>query len=71
MASPPPAHPFREVLDLYQTGLDLMRQNLQRSHPAAASGEIERLLHQWLLERPGAESGDCPGRPVDVNTRLA
>jgi hypothetical protein len=71
MAPPPLVHPFREVLDVYQTGLDLMRQNLRRRHPTAANEEIERLLHQWLLERPGAESGDCPGRPVDVTTRLA
>jgi hypothetical protein len=62
---------FRATLDLFETGLDLMRQNLRRSHPGAADEEIERLLHEWLLDRPGAESGDCPGRCVDVNTRLA
>jgi len=56
---------------LFETGLDLMRQNLRRSHPEAGDEEIERLLHDWLLERPGAESGDCPGRRVDGITRLA
>jgi len=65
------ADAFRTTLDLFDTGLDLMRQNLRRSHPEAGDEEIERLLHEWLLDRPGAESGDCPGRPVDVNTRLA
>ena len=48
-----------------------MRQHLAATHPKAADEDIERFLHKWLLERPGAESGDCLGRPVDVNTRLA
>lgn len=56
---------FRTTLDLFDTGLDLMRQNLRRSHPEAGDDEIERLIGEWLLDRPGAEFGDCPGRPVD------
>lgn len=73
MSSTPPslADVFRTTLDLFESGLDLMRQNLRRNHPAATDEEIDRLLGEWLLERPGAQSGDCPGRPVDVNTRLA
>jgi hypothetical protein len=62
---------FRTALDLFDTGLDLMRENLRRSHREAGDKEIERLLRAWLLDRPGAEAGDCPGRPVDVNSRLA
>ena len=62
---------FRTTLDLFQTGVDLMRQNLRRRHPNVSNEDIERRLGEWLQERPGAESGDCPGRPVDVNTRLA
>jgi hypothetical protein len=62
---------FRTTLDLFEAGLELMRQNLRRIHPKAADEDIERFLDEWLLERPGAESGDCLGRPVDVNTRLA
>lgn len=62
---------FRTTLDLFQTGVDLMRQNLRRRHPNADAHEIERLLQEWLLERPGAEAGDCPGRPIDVKSRLA
>ena len=68
---PSVADAFRATLDLFETGIDLMRQNLRRSHPEACDQEIELLVHEWLLDRPGAESGDCPGRPVDVNTRLA
>ena len=47
-----------------------MRQNLRRKHPAATHEDIERLLQAWLHERPGAEFGDCPGRPIDLDTRL-
>ena len=65
------AEAFQATLDLFETGIDLMRQNLRRSHPAAGDDEIERLLSEWLQTRPGAEAGDCTGRPVDVKTRFA
>ena len=73
MGSPSPAtiDLFRMTLDLFQTGVDVMRQNLRRRHPEADDEEIERLLGEWLQERPGSERGDCSGRPVDVNARLA
>ena len=61
---------LRTTLDLFNTGLDLMRQNLRRDHPQANEDEIDRRLRQWLQERPGAEAGDCPGRPVDLSARL-
>jgi Rv0078B-related antitoxin len=61
------ADAFRTTLDLFETGLDLMRQNLRRNYPDASEEEIEQLLNQWLHDRPGAEFGDCPGRPVDAN----
>jgi hypothetical protein len=65
------AQTFRATLDLFQTGVDLMRQNLRRRHPDATPQEIEQLLRLWLHERPGAEAGDCPGRSVNPFTRLA
>ncbi len=64
------AEAFRATLDLFQTGIDLMRQNLRRRHPEAAEDEIDRLLHQWMLERPGAEAGDSSGRALDVRSRF-
>jgi hypothetical protein len=63
--TPSAADAFRATLDLFDTGVELMRQNLRRSHPESGDDELERLLRDWLLVRPGAESGDCPGRPVD------
>jgi hypothetical protein len=62
-----PRDAFQTTLDLFQTGVDLMRQNLRRAHPQATEDEIDRLLGRWLRERPGAEHGDGPGRPVDLN----
>ena len=65
------AEAFRTTLDLFQTGIDVMRQNLRRRHPDASDEDVDELVREWLLERPGAESGDCPGRVIDVNSRLA
>jgi hypothetical protein len=65
------ADSFRTTLDLFEVGLDLKRQNLRRSHPTAGDEEIERLLREWLVDRPGAEFGDSFGRAIDVNTRLS
>lgn len=67
----PLADAFRTTLDLFQTGLDLMRQNLRRSLPTAGDEEVDRVLQEWLQKRPGAESGDCSGRAVDPDSRLA
>jgi hypothetical protein len=72
---PPPTPPslgdaLRTTLDLFDTGLDLMRQNLRRAHPEASDEEIDRLLRQWLHDRPGAEFGDFQGRPVDMSARI-
>lgn len=70
-ASSPVVEAFQATLDLFETGVDLMRQNLRRHRPGASEEEIEQLLHKWLVERPGADAGDCPGRPVDAATRFA
>ncbi|HSF14534.1 MAG TPA: hypothetical protein VLK65_03165 [Vicinamibacteria bacterium] len=58
-----PAERFRIAMDLFQTGVDLMRQNLKRQHPHATEDQIEELLRAWLRHRPGAEFGDSEGRP--------
>ena len=63
--APSIADAFRTTLDLFGTGLDLMGQNLRRRHPDAGDEEIERLLCQWLLDRPGAAARDCAGQTVE------
>ena len=63
------AEAFRTTLDLFETGVDLMRQNLRRAYPDETERDIDRRLREWLHHRPGAEFGDCPGRQVDLNAR--
>jgi hypothetical protein len=55
----------RQLLDLYQTSQDLMRQNLRRRHPGASEKEVEERLIAWSQHRPGAELGDVGG-PIRV-----
>lgn len=56
---------FRTALELFEAGVAIMRQNLRRRFPEAGEQEIAARLAQWLQERPGAEYGDCEGRPVE------
>jgi hypothetical protein len=58
------ARRLRLALDLFETGVAIMEQNLRREHPQATEEEIQEKLFQWLRHRPGAEDGDAPGRRV-------
>lgn len=58
-----PEEKLRLALDMFGSGVELMRQKLRREHPELASPDIERLLAQWVSTRPGAEHGDAVGRP--------
>ena len=62
------ADAFRTTLDLFETGLELMRQTLRRRYPDASDEEVEDRLGRWLRERPGAEWGDAPGRRVEIGS---
>ncbi len=59
---PPRAESLRQALDLFTTGVDIMRQNFRRATPDASPDDIERRLTAWLRTRPGAEAGDASGR---------
>ena len=65
----PAVDAFRTTLDLFDTGVALMRQTLRRRYPQAADSEIEQRLRDWLWHRPGAESGDAEGRRVTLDDR--
>lgn len=54
------------TFEMFELGVEMMAANLRRRHPHATPEEIERLLDAWLLERPGAETGDGPGTPVPL-----
>ena len=53
---------LRTALDLFEAGVEMMRQRLRRDHPDLAEREIAARLTAWLRERPGAEFGDAVGR---------
>jgi len=55
---------LRMALELFETGVEMMRQKLRRDHPGLADHEIEARVRAWLQERPGAEFGDAVGRRV-------
>ncbi|HUF25231.1 MAG TPA: hypothetical protein VMN81_13950 [Vicinamibacterales bacterium] len=67
----PVADALRGTLDLFQTGIELMRQNLRRRYPEESEEDIAQRLGEWLRDRPGAESGDSPGRRIDLGGRSA
>jgi hypothetical protein len=57
---------LRVAFDLFETGVEMRRQQLRRAHPERADSEIEELVGAWLRERPGAELGDAVGRPMTL-----
>ena len=59
-----PAQRLRIALDLFEFGVDMMRQRLRRETPEATESEIQTRLVAWLQQRPGAELGDGVGRPA-------
>jgi hypothetical protein len=63
------AEAFETTLGLFETGVDIMRQNLRRADPAASDEEIDRRLERWLHTRPGAENGDCAA-PTAAQTTI-
>ena len=54
------------AFEMFELGVEMMAANLRRRHAHASPEEIECLLDEWLLERPGAEMGDGPGVPVSL-----
>jgi hypothetical protein len=57
---------LRTALELAELAEQMMLQNLRRADPQATQDEIRRRLGEWLRHRPGAEAGDCPGKPVSI-----
>jgi hypothetical protein len=55
------------ALEMFDTGVDMMRQKFIRQNPKLSANEIESLLETWLGQRPGAEFGDAIGRSGDLS----
>ncbi|MCA9541708.1 MAG: hypothetical protein KC620_22580 [Myxococcales bacterium] len=56
------------AFDLFDAGVDMMRQTLRRRFPDEPDAAIELRLERWLQDRPGAEHGDACGplRPLSA-----
>ena len=50
-------------MDLFAAGEGMMRLKLARDNPTLGVEAVEKLLVEWLRQRPGAERGDCPPGP--------
>lgn len=58
------AERFQMALSLYELAEEMLRQKVRRQHPDASSDEIDRLVIEWWMRRPGAEHGDGPGQKI-------
>lgn len=59
-----PSEKLRIAMELAEVGYEMMREKLRREHPDESDEQIQERLTAWLHHRPGAEYGDCVGRPV-------
>ncbi|HEV8242282.1 MAG TPA: hypothetical protein VGS57_23140 [Thermoanaerobaculia bacterium] len=67
MSAPGPLDPqqaFQVVLELFDSSMDLMRQNLRRRYPDANDGEIEARFRRWLTkaDQPLSQAWAVRGR---------
>jgi hypothetical protein len=53
---------------MFEFGRRMQRMSLQRKHPDLDDVQIDDLMREWMLHRPGAEHGDCGG-PVSCRHR--
>ena len=56
------------TLEMFDLGVSIKEQNLHRENPGLSEKEIKIKLRKWLQTRPGAELGDCPGKPVSLES---
>ena len=69
MSRSSPAILLQATLELCDTGVRLMRQNLRRAAPEAPEEEIDRRLREWLRERPLVSPRETALRIVAPETR--
>ena len=48
------------TLNMFESGLTLMRERLRRLHPKLSQSKLEKKLIEWLAKRPP----DAPGKIV-------
>lgn len=52
-----PADRLEAALEMWEDGVQLMRENLQRRWPHASLAQLEAAVDAWLRERPGDADG--------------
>jgi hypothetical protein len=57
------AQRLRFALEMFDVGLEMYRKKIERTQPQLTSAQVDLLVQQWLLVRPGAEHGDSAGVP--------
>jgi Rv0078B-related antitoxin len=50
-------------LELTDFGMQMVAAKHLRTHPEASEEQVAARVREWLLDRPGAPDGDCPGQP--------
>lgn len=61
---PGPSEAFRIALELHDTGVRLMRENLKRAHPRDSEQQIAERLRAWLGGNPLVTRRDAMLRVV-------
>jgi hypothetical protein len=61
-----PEERLEQALELAELAEEMLRLKLRRTHPEASRSDIERMIDEWYLTRPGAEHGDAEGVPVTL-----
>jgi hypothetical protein len=69
-SSPTPSEKLRIALELFESGVAMMRETLKREHPNESDAQIDERLRQRVRHRPGAEDSDSVGRRIDPTTRF-
>jgi hypothetical protein len=59
---PSPSEKLKIAFQLHDAGMQLVRRRYAREHPRLGARAIDRLVLEWLADRPP----DASGRPVDL-----
>lgn len=62
-------HNASTTASLIEAGIELMRQNIKRNHPALVDDQVDDLLASWLYKKTDPVPGDTAGA-VRVRERL-
>jgi hypothetical protein len=53
--------PLDAVDEMFALGVEMRRERARREHPDLDDAAIDAVVDAWLISRPAAPLGDCPG----------